>query len=160
MKDIVISYDIENGFVSKWVQVKGGFIAPYGNEKIIKAPEIDELPKNATYAEKVKYEQSVERAKSIMQDKFEHFNEFYFAYNEQGEFVEEQVAIHQQAVATRVANNIRKKEIELRLKELSEDFIQVQLGAVFEDIEDRRAEFKSLHNELRELLGLEPREYE
>lgn len=53
----------------------------------------------------------------------------------------------------------RLNEIQQRLKELSQDFVQESLGAVFEDIEDRVEEFKSLHNELRVLLGKEPREY-
>lgn len=44
-------------------------------------------------------------------------------------------------------------EIRKRLNELSQDFTQAYLGAVFEDIEDRKTEFKTLHNELRLLQG-------
>lgn len=51
-------------------------------------------------------------------------------------------------------------EIRIRLNELSQDFVQADLGAVFADIEERKAEFKALHNELRELLGKEPRLYQ
>ena len=53
----------------------------------------------------------------------------------------------------------RISEIKLRLEQLSQDLIQAQAGAVFEDLEERKAEFQELHNELRTLLGKEPREY-
>ena len=53
----------------------------------------------------------------------------------------------------------RIAEIKARLEELSQDFVQVQCGAVFEDIDERISEFQTLHNELRVLLGKEPREY-
>ena len=36
---------------------------------------------------------------------------------------------------------------------------QADLGAVFDDLEARKSEFISLHNELRTLLGKEQREY-
>lgn len=49
--------------------------------------------------------------------------------------------------------------IQSRLNELSQDFIQVSLGAEFTDLEDRKEEFRTLHNELRQLLGKEPRVY-
>lgn len=50
-------------------------------------------------------------------------------------------------------------EIKQRLNELSQDFVQVQLGAVIENIDERKTEFIELHNELRGLLGKSPREY-
>lgn len=50
-------------------------------------------------------------------------------------------------------------EIQARLTELSQDFVQANLGAVINDIESRKAEFKNLHNELRVLLGKQPRQY-
>lgn len=53
----------------------------------------------------------------------------------------------------------RIAEIKPRLEQLSQDLIQAQAGAVFEDLEERKAEFQVLHNELRVLLGKEPREY-
>lgn len=53
----------------------------------------------------------------------------------------------------------RMAEIKSRLEQLSQDLIQAQAGAVFADLEERRLEFKTLHNELRVLLGKEPREY-
>ena len=53
----------------------------------------------------------------------------------------------------------RISEIKPRLEQLSQDLIQAQAGAVFEDLEERKAEFQELHNELRILLGKEPREY-
>lgn len=53
----------------------------------------------------------------------------------------------------------RANEIKIRLAELSEDFVQVWAGAVIADIEDRKREFANLHNELRGILGKEPRTY-
>ncbi len=50
-------------------------------------------------------------------------------------------------------------EIQIRLENLTRDFIQSDLGAVFDDLEARKSEFKTLHNELRELQGKEQREY-
>ena len=53
----------------------------------------------------------------------------------------------------------RIAEIKPRLEQLSQDLIQAQVGAVFEDLEERKAEFIALHNELRQLLGMPAREY-
>lgn len=50
-------------------------------------------------------------------------------------------------------------KIQARLDNLDKDFRQADLGAVFEDLEKRKAEFIKLHNELRVLQGKEPREY-
>lgn len=55
---------------------------------------------------------------------------------------------------------LRIVEIKTRLNKLSQDFIQAQVGAVFDDLDQRKAEFKALHNELRGLLGKAPRKYE
>ena len=56
-------------------------------------------------------------------------------------------------------NQLRIAEIKPRLEQLSQDLIQAQAGALFEDLEERKAEFQILHNELRTLLGQEPRKY-
>ena len=56
-------------------------------------------------------------------------------------------------------NENRIAQIKPRLEQLSQDLIQAQAGAVFEDLEERKAEFQELHNELRILLGKEPRKY-
>lgn len=67
-------------------------------------------------------------------------------------------------------NLVRIGQIQTRLNELSQDFIQADLGADFgkttlEDgiivnvIDLRKEEFKTLHNELRVLLNKEPRIY-
>lgn len=53
----------------------------------------------------------------------------------------------------------RLTTIYVRLEQLSQDFIQAQVGAEFDDLEERKEEFRSLHNELRGLLGKEPRIY-
>lgn len=51
-------------------------------------------------------------------------------------------------------------ELEERLAQLTQDFIQIQCGAVFEDADERIAEFQEKHNRLRYLKGKEPRVYE
>ena len=56
-------------------------------------------------------------------------------------------------------NENRIAQIKPRLEQLSQDLIQAQAGAVFADLEERKAEFQELHNELRILLGKEPRKY-
>ena len=53
----------------------------------------------------------------------------------------------------------RKFEIQTRLNQLSQDFVQAMAGAYFEDFAQRQLEFQSLHNELRVLEGKEQREY-
>ena len=52
---------------------------------------------------------------------------------------------------------MRIGEIKRRLRALSEDLVQVLAGEEIPDIEERRAEFVALHNELRVLEGKEPR---
>lgn len=53
----------------------------------------------------------------------------------------------------------RKWEITARLNQLSQDFVQAMAGAKFDDLDKRKEEFRTLHNELRELEGKLPREY-
>lgn len=53
----------------------------------------------------------------------------------------------------------RIAKIKERLSQLSEDFAQAWAGAQITDIEARKREFADLHNELRGLLGKEPRVY-
>lgn len=48
-------------------------------------------------------------------------------------------------------------EIKQRLNELDEDIVQDIAGEVVPEIDLRKAEFIELHNELRTLLGKEPR---
>lgn len=55
--------------------------------------------------------------------------------------------------------SVKIKIIKKKLEELSQDFIQMQCGAVFEDKETRVKEFQELHNELRILLEKKPRMY-
>lgn len=49
-------------------------------------------------------------------------------------------------------------EIQQRLVELDQDIVQDIAGEVVPNIEERKAEFVTLHNELRTLLGKEQRE--
>ena len=53
----------------------------------------------------------------------------------------------------------RKEEIKARMSELSQDFVQVTVGAKIDNINERILEFQNLHNELRTLEGKEVREY-
>lgn len=54
-------------------------------------------------------------------------------------------------------NKIRIAEIQQRLVELDQDIVQDIAGEIVPNIEERKAEFITLHNELRTLLGKEPR---
>lgn len=55
------------------------------------------------------------------------------------------------------SNHIETEKKILRLNELTKDLAQVQAGLVIDDIEERKAEFRTLLNEVRELQGKEPR---
>lgn len=52
----------------------------------------------------------------------------------------------------------RMCEIKNRLNALTEDIVQSMVGEVIPDIEARKAEFVTLHNELRTIEGKEARE--
>ena len=54
-------------------------------------------------------------------------------------------------------NKIRIAEIQARLTELDHDIVQDIAGEIVPNIEERKAEFVTLHNELRTLLGKEQR---
>lgn len=54
-------------------------------------------------------------------------------------------------------NKIRIAEIQARLTELDHDIVQDIAGEIVPNIEERKAEFVTLHNELRVLLGKEQR---
>lgn len=54
----------------------------------------------------------------------------------------------------------RIQKIQSRLNELSQDLVQMNCGAVFDDKESRMKEFQKLHNELRSLSGKAPRVYQ
>ena len=73
--------------------------------------------------------------------------------------IDNKVVAVEHEVTQEEINEQRKVEIKTRLSKLSQDFVQILVGAEFTDIEERRAEFISLHNELRALEGKEPREY-
>lgn len=69
------------------------------------------------------------------------------------------VAVEPQPTEEELINK-RVYEIQERLNQLTQDFIQALCGAVIDDIEERKQQFQTLHNELRVLLGKEPRIYE
>lgn len=70
---------------------------------------------------------------------------------------EDQKVMEKQSLLSQKIRRI--DDIQKRLQQLSQDFIQVQLGAVFEDLEERKQEFRDLHNELRVLQGKSERIY-
>lgn len=53
---------------------------------------------------------------------------------------------------------MRIREIQQRLIELDQDIVQDIVGEAVPNIEKCKSEFVTLHNELRALLGKEPRE--
>jgi sugar diacid utilization regulator len=74
------------------------------------------------------------------------------------------ISITEEVVLLREYTEEEKKqqriaEIKPRLSQLSQDLIQAQAGAVFENLEEIKTEFQTLHNELRVLEGKEPRKY-
>ena len=56
-------------------------------------------------------------------------------------------------------NQLRIAELTLRLEKLSQDLIQALAGAIIEDLEARKLEFQTIHNEIRALQGKEARPY-
>lgn len=46
-----------------------------------------------------------------------------------------------------------------RLQELTNDLVQAMAGAVFDNLEERKKEFREMHNKLRHFKGKTPREY-
>lgn len=55
----------------------------------------------------------------------------------------------------KTASQIEEKKV--RLEELRKDIVQSVSGLIIEDIEQRKAEYRTLLNEVRILLGKEPR---
>ena len=63
----------------------------------------------------------------------------------------------------RIARETKLKELPIlqsELDKLSQDMIQMQCGAVFEDKDYRILRFRELHNMIREIQGKEPRIYQ
>lgn len=50
-------------------------------------------------------------------------------------------------------------QLKAELNSLSQDLIQAQAGAVIDNLEERKARFKVVHNRIREIMGKEPRVY-
>ena len=98
-----------------------------------------ELTEEELYKKKIKDE--FERLKNLPQEEIV--------------LTEEQI----QAEIIAIEKDKRIAEINKRLNDLDDDFRQVDLGAIIPDIEERKAEFITLHNELRALLGKPAREY-
>lgn len=90
--------------------------------------------------------------------------EFDFLFSEQAKgkelkVVNGKVVAVEHEVTQEELNEQRKFEIQTRLNQLSQDFVQVWCGAEIPDVNTRIVEFQLLHNELRILNGKEPRAY-
>lgn len=127
---IKIYYELKDNYVSKWSRN-----AIFANEHTI----VEENTREEKVALK-------------------HFNDNYFDYKQTANGLVYK-ANHNGIVAieTARANARRIKDIQLRLDQLSQDIIQDSAGEVVHNIAERKAEFITLHNELRELKGLAPR---
>ncbi|MCL2177322.1 MAG: hypothetical protein FWB72_05225 [Firmicutes bacterium] len=53
--------------------------------------------------------------------------------------------------------NNRIIEIEWELSKLTQDFAQAEAGLEIPDLSERKAKFRELHTEIRELVGKQPR---
>lgn len=87
---------------------------------------------------------------------------FNYAFEQQGKGFEihkenGKIVLREHIVTEEEKKQIRISEISARLTALTQDFVQAECGEIIEDIDARRAEFVTLHNELRTLLGKEPR---
>ena len=76
---------------------------------------------------------------------------------------EEETKTEEYLKAKAVADNKVKtasqiEEKKARLEELTKDLAQVQAGLVIDNIEEKKAEFRTLLNEIRVLQGKEPRD--
>jgi hypothetical protein len=146
---MIIVYIKENEFFKN--------VDPYGNIFEIQYPTRDSVIVKEDGVERFKetYDNYIENgfAKVELDDQYKDCN--YFDFNEDLTFSVEKYNARKQ----KENNQLRINEIKARLEQLSQDLIQAQAGAVFEDLEERKAEFQTLHNELRVLLGKEPREY-
>lgn len=100
----------------------------------------------------------VAKRSEILQNSRESIEDFVF-YKDNKVYLRAEYPQYYQEMLGEFEKSKRIKAIRERLTELSQDFTQIQLGAVFKDQEDRKNEFRELHNELRKLLGKEPREY-
>ena len=89
--------------------------------------------------------------------------EFNYLFSQQSKGLElhvenGKVVAREHIVTEEEKKEMRISEINARLTSLTQDFVQAECGEIIEDIDVRRAEFVTLHNELRVLLGKEPRE--
>ena len=65
---------------------------------------------------------------------------------------------HEKQINNTYENILLINKKQQRLAELTKDFAQVQAGLIIDDLEERKAEFRTLLNEVRALQGKEPRQ--
>ena len=138
---VLTNYDLEKGYLKE-------------DELLIKVPEIREVKEEGYYKTIAKYPNGGEEVEWVVTKK----GIPYQPAHEETENILVYIPYTQEELIER-NNQERIYEIKERLNVLSEDFTQAYLGAQIEDIEDRKVEFQTLHNELRNLLGKTPREY-
>lgn len=128
---IKIYYELKDNYVSKWARTP-----MFANEHTI-----------------------VEENARAERTAIKHFNDNYFDYKQTAKgLVYDETHNGIVAIETARANARRITEIQPRLDALSQDIIQDAVGEVVPNIAERKAEFIALHNELRVLKGLAPRE--
>lgn len=133
--EIKISYKLKDNYVELWHEITANVQPSFDNEYIINADTQTELD-----------------------EKLKHFNDNYLDYKKVGDNLVHDTNHNGMANAqAELEKQPRISEIKARLIALSEDIVQEQAGEVVPNIEARKAEFVTLHNELRGLLGLEPR---
>ena len=133
--EIKISYKLKDNYVELWHEITAGVQSSFDNEYVINAATQKELD-----------------------EKFKHFNDNYLDYKRVGDNLVHDPNHNGMANAqAELEKQPRISEIKARLSALSEDIVQEQAGEVVPNIEARKAEFVTLHNELRRLLGLEAR---
>ena len=141
--EIKISYKLKDNYVELWADDDFTFSEKHTFSVVEELPETNE---------------SKIKAQKELEEKFKHFNDNYLDYKKVGDTLVYDPNHNGMANAqAELEKQPRIAEIKIRLIALSEDIAQEQAGEVVPNIEARKAEFVTLHNELRELLGLEAR---
>jgi len=137
---ITISFQLTNGYVSKWHEVRE--------------------PSSAMF-EHVIVLNNIEDGK-IAEEQLAHFNDNYLNYTlRDGKLYFDEshngFEKERQKQAVLASQAERMSALRRELTVYSEDAIQLQMGINIPDIEERKARFRAVHAELRQLEGKPPR---
>ncbi|MCL2369700.1 MAG: hypothetical protein FWC80_00490 [Firmicutes bacterium] len=137
---ITISFQLTNGYVGKWHEVRESSSATFEHVIVLK---------------------NIEGGKTA-EEQLAHFNNNYLNYilrdgrlyfdKSHNGFEKER-----QKQAVLMSQTKRISELRRELTAYSEDAIQLQMGINIPDIEERKARFRAVHAELRQLEGKPPR---